>query len=84
MRRSLQLCWTLDNHARISVPIAAGTVVSVTVSPGDTVEAGDELAVIEAMKMRNSIKADVGGSISQVLVAGGAVVQADQLLIKFT
>lgn len=59
-------------------------MVSVTVSPGDTVEAGDELAVIEAMKMRNSIKADVGGSISQVLVAGGAVVQADQLLIKFT
>ncbi len=48
-----------------------GKVLSVAVKVGDKVKAGDELCVIEAMKMGNSIKAQKGGVVSEVLVSAG-------------
>lgn len=50
------------------------------VSVGQTVEAGDTLGVIEAMKMFNPIEADVAGTVLEILVDGGQPVEFDQPL----
>jgi predicted deacylase len=55
-----------------------GRVIKVNVNPGDTVEEGDILLVIEAMKMENEIAAPMSGKIKEVAVApGGRVSEGD-------
>lgn len=61
-----------------------GTVVSVTVAPGDTVTAGQPLMVLEAMKMEHAHTTPVGGTVSVVHVAPGAQVTAHTVLIEVT
>jgi glutaconyl-CoA decarboxylase len=51
-----------------------GKVLSVAVKAGNQVRRGDELCVIEAMKMGNSIRAQRDGTVRQVLVAPGQTV----------
>ncbi|MBP1780143.1 MAG: carboxylase, partial [candidate division NC10 bacterium] len=58
---------------RVTAPLP-GKVLSVAVKPGDGVHKGDELCVIEAMKMGNSIRAQRDGTVRQVLVAPGQTV----------
>jgi acetyl-CoA/propionyl-CoA carboxylase biotin carboxyl carrier protein len=48
-----------------------GTIVKVLVEVGDTVEAGDTVCVLEAMKMENNITAETAGSVAEVRVAPG-------------
>ena len=48
-----------------------GTIVKVLVEVGDTVEAGDTVCVLEAMKMENNITAETSGSVAEVRVAPG-------------
>jgi len=60
-----------------------GLVVSVAVKPGDHVEAGQELAVIEAMKMENVLRAAEQRTVASVLVAPGESVSVDQPIIEF-
>ncbi len=50
------------------------------VKVGQTVKAGDTLAIIEAMKMFNQIEADVSGTIVAVLAASGQPVEFDEPL----
>ena len=58
-----------------------GTVVEVLVAPGDRVEAGAELLVLEAMKMEHVVSAERGGTLEAVHVAAGDTVQeGDRLL----
>ena len=57
-------------------------VVSVSVAPGDTVEAGDSVAVIEAMKMESAISAGVSGTVSRVVVPLAAAVEPGDLLVE--
>ncbi|GAB7528753.1 acetyl-CoA carboxylase biotin carboxyl carrier protein subunit [Pseudomonas sp. 3A(2025)] len=52
------------------------------VEVGAAVEAGQTLAVIEAMKMFHPLKAQVAGVVSAILVKGGEEVQAGQVLIR--
>jgi biotin carboxyl carrier protein len=61
--------------------IIPGRVVSVDVAEGDTVEAGERLLVLEAMKMQNEIRAARGGTIGRVLVGEGQTVELDELLL---
>lgn len=64
----------------LTAPIP-GTVVSVAVKAGDTVQRGDELLTIEAMKMFNVIRSPRAGAIADVHVAGGQhVAQGDPLV----
>lgn len=49
---------------------------------GTAVEAGQTLAVIEAMKMFHPLKAQAAGVVSAILVKGGEEVQAGQVLIR--
>lgn len=60
-----------------------GTVVSIFVKPGEKVEAGQVVLVIEAMKMKNSIRSVYSGTIKDVLVETGQSVAHKQALIKF-
>jgi acetyl-CoA carboxylase biotin carboxyl carrier protein len=52
------------------------------VKPGDAVEAGQVLCIIEAMKLMNEIEADVGGEIVKRLVANGQPVEYGQGLFS--
>jgi len=61
-----------------------GTVVEIFVKDGDKVEAGQVLLVIEAMKMKNSIRSLFSGTIENVLVSAGQSVAHKQPLVKFT
>jgi biotin carboxyl carrier protein len=58
-----------------------GRVTHVAVSPGDRVQAGDTLVVIEAMKMENEFKAAGAGTVAEVRVAPGQVVNAGDVLL---
>ena len=58
-----------------------GRVISLKVKVGDAVNAGDEVVILEAMKMENSITSDYSGTVQQVAVAEGDNVATDAVLI---
>ncbi|HEX9016374.1 MAG TPA: acetyl-CoA carboxylase biotin carboxyl carrier protein subunit [Chloroflexota bacterium] len=58
-----------------------GKILSVAVSAGDNVRKGDELCVIEAMKMGNSIQADLDGVVRSVMVSTGDTVELGAILV---
>ena len=60
-----------------------GTVIEVFVKAGDKVEAGQVILVIEAMKMKNSIRSVFSGTVGEVFVNTGQSVAHKQALIKF-
>jgi biotin carboxyl carrier protein len=60
-----------------------GTVTEVFVKAGEKVESGQVVLVIEAMKMKNSIRSLYSGTVSEVLVSAGQSVAHKQPLIKF-
>ena len=59
-----------------------GVVVALRVARGDAVEAGQPVAVVEAMKMQNELLARHGGVVSEVLVAERDSVAAGQALMR--
>ncbi len=61
--------------------IIPGKVVSISVKPGDAVTAGQQLLVVEAMKMQNELRAPRDGTISRVGVAQGANIDVGDLLV---
>ena len=72
----------IDSAKMIQSPMP-GAVVSVNVSVGDSVVDGQELCILEAMKMQNVIKAEKKGVVKKVEVKAGDSVTVDQLLIEF-
>ena len=58
-----------------------GTILSLAVSEGDTVEAGDVGLVLEAMKMENDITTSVGGTVTEVSVSEGDSVDMGDTLV---
>ncbi len=58
-----------------------GTILSIKVTAGDKVAAGQTLVILEAMKMENNIDADRAGVVKQVLVQQGATVMEGDTLI---
>lgn len=60
-----------------------GTVIEVFMKAGDTIEAGQIVLVIEAMKMKNSIRSTRAGKIAEVLVTPGQTVAHKQVLVRF-
>jgi len=60
-----------------------GLLVSVAVQSGDEVDPGQELAVVEAMKMENVLRADEQRKVASVLVSPGESVSVDQPIIEF-
>tara|TARA_B100000941_G_C28303282_1_gene447604 strand:- start:199 stop:636 length:438 start_codon:yes stop_codon:yes gene_type:complete len=71
---------TVNNSVKSPMP---GTILGVKVSVGDTVKVGDELLVLESMKMENMINSPIDGTISKILISEGDSVQHGQELIIF-
>jgi len=60
-----------------------GVIVEITTNIGDSVTYGQELCVLEAMKMKNSIRANRDGLIKKILVSVGDHVRQSQVLMEF-
>ncbi len=63
----------------VTVPMQ-GTVVRLLVSPGDVVQAGQTICILEAMKMENAISAERDGVVTEVRVAAGDSVGAGDVV----
>jgi pyruvate carboxylase subunit B len=68
--------------ASLNAPMP-GLIVRVNVAPGDAVQAGQGLIVMEAMKMENELRASAAGIVKNVLVEPGKAVEKGTLLIDF-
>ncbi len=68
-----------DKMLRAPMP---GRVISIRVRPGDRVAAGDEVCVVEAMKMEQSIRAAQDGLVKQIFVQPMDSVGANDALIE--
>ncbi|WP_247645177.1 ATP-binding protein [Arcanobacterium buesumense] len=83
-RRASQLNQThIDDPRTVRAPMQA-TVIRLAVTPGDVVEAGDLIAVIEAMKMEQPLSAPMSGVVSDICVAVGDSVNSDQVLVTLS
>jgi biotin carboxyl carrier protein len=71
---------TRSNELTAPLP---GTVIEIFVKPGEQIESGQVILVIEAMKMKNSIRATRAGKIAEVLVNAGETVAHKQVLLRF-
>ena len=58
-----------------------GKVVRVLVKPGDAIEAGQGLVVVEAMKMQNEIRSPKTGKVERLLVTEGQAVSSGEVLV---
>ena len=80
--------WTKEQSAsnttsnELTAPLP-GTVIELFMRTGDSVETGQVLLVIEAMKMKNSIRSTRSGIITAVLVNAGETVAHKQALVRF-
>lgn len=61
--------------------IIPGRIVAVAVAPGDTVEAGQTLLAVEAMKMQNELRAPRAGTVTRVAAGAGATVELGDVLV---
>jgi biotin carboxyl carrier protein len=68
--------------ATLNAPMP-GVIVELTVGPGDTVERGQTIAILDAMKMQNNIKSPRAGTIAEVYVAVGQGVGHGDPIVRF-
>ena len=60
-----------------------GLIVSIMVSEGDIIEEGQSLAMVEAMKMENVLRAEKPGKVSKISVAEGDSLAVDEIIMEF-
>ncbi len=70
-----------DTSGQVTAPMP-GLLVSVSVAEGDEVKTGDELAVLEAMKMENALRAERNGVVSKLHFAAGQSVEVDEVILE--
>jgi biotin carboxyl carrier protein len=73
----------MSGARRVLAPLP-GVIVAISVKPGDAVEHGQELCIIEAMKMKNVIRASRAGTIATVHVTLNQHVKHHDALLEFT
>jgi biotin carboxyl carrier protein len=73
---------SLDKTKAIIAPIP-GVILTVAVCAGATVKVGQELLVLEAMKMKNAIRSTRAGTIANIYVSEGDHVKHGQVLVDF-
>lgn len=73
--------WEREDHRQIKAFLPA-VIVEILVKPGDQVETGQRLMVIEAMKMRNNVFSPCSGRVVSVPVKSGDRVMKKQLLVR--
>jgi len=72
----------VGNPRDIGAPMP-GLIVTVAVKPGDTVQKGDKILSLEAMKMETTVYAEQDGTLSEVLVSPGSPVEAGELIARY-
>jgi methylmalonyl-CoA carboxyltransferase small subunit len=70
-------------EAKVCRSPVSGIVASVTAQPGQTLQVGDVLLVLEAMKMETQVTAHVAGRVAAIKVKPGESVQSGQILVEF-
>jgi biotin carboxyl carrier protein len=60
-----------------------GTILEINVKAGDTVQRGQQIAVLDAMKMHNLIGAPRAGTIAEVCVSAGQAVGHGDMIVRF-
>jgi len=70
-----------DESKVCRTPIA-GTVVRITAKPGQQIQTGDVLLVLEAMKMETNITSPTAGKVAKILCAVGESVQGGKVLVE--
>ncbi|SEM79859.1 propionyl-CoA carboxylase alpha chain [Sphingomonas gellani] len=68
--------------SRFLIAPMPGLLVRLDVQPGDTVQPGQPLAVVEAMKMENILRAEKAATVKSVEVAAGASLAVDQVILE--
>ena len=71
------------NEAKVCRSPVSGIVVNVAAQVGQTLQTGDVLLILEAMKMETNITAPAHGKITSLRVKQGDSVQAGQVLVEF-
>ena len=71
------------DQSRLLLSPMPGLLTELAVKAGQEVKAGEKLAVIEAMKMENVLRAEVDGVIRDVLAAQGDSLAVDQPILEF-
>ncbi|MGI8491931.1 MAG: carboxyl transferase domain-containing protein [Acidimicrobiales bacterium] len=70
-----------DQYVVVEAPLV-GTVATIDVAPGDAVEAGQQVAVIDSMKMEHVVCATAAGTVAEVVVSAGQTVNAGDPLLR--
>ena len=70
-----------DTSGHVVAPMP-GLLVSVAVAEGEEVKAGDELAVLEAMKMENALRAERNGVVAKLNFKAGESVEVDEIIME--
>ncbi|HUC63879.1 MAG TPA: acetyl/propionyl/methylcrotonyl-CoA carboxylase subunit alpha [Stellaceae bacterium] len=73
----------LPDLSRYLLSPMPGLLVSVAVGEGQEVKAGEELAVVEAMKMENVLRAERDGTVAKVRARAGDSLAVDQVILEF-
>ncbi|HLX14677.1 MAG TPA: acetyl/propionyl/methylcrotonyl-CoA carboxylase subunit alpha [Bradyrhizobium sp.] len=71
-----------DTGKKVLCPMP-GLVVSIAVTEGQEVKAGETLAVVEAMKMQNVLRAERDGVVKKIHATAGATLAVDALILEF-
>jgi propionyl-CoA carboxylase alpha chain len=80
--RLMPLKTAADTGKKLLCPMP-GLVVSIAVSEGQEVKVGETLAVIEAMKMQNVLRAERDGTVKKIHAAAGATLAVDAVILEF-
>lgn len=60
----------------------SGTIWKIFVQPGDVVEDGQEVVILESMKMEIPVVAETGGTVHEVCKSEGEFVQEEEILLR--
>jgi propionyl-CoA carboxylase alpha chain len=80
--RLMPVTTAADTGKKLLCPMP-GLVISIAVNEGQEVKAGETLAVVEAMKMQNVLRAERDGTVKKIHAAPGATLAVDALILEF-
>jgi propionyl-CoA carboxylase alpha chain len=80
--RLMPVVTAADTGKRLLCPMP-GLVVSIAVTEGQEIKAGETLAVVEAMKMQNVLRAERDGTVKKIHTSPGATLAVDALIMEF-